>query len=151
MASCPAGVTARARIAGPNFTQEQAPARPRRHHRPAPVPRAFGVAAAERMLHGGAKRVCVDGAARLKVRQEKAAARISAGAVSGEALVDAERNGRGDGRGCSDGGHVSEVQESGNGEPAVALSAPFRAHLFPTDLFLSPPHQRRGRRLAPEP
>jgi hypothetical protein len=37
-----------------------------------PAPCAFGVAAAEGLLHGGAKRVRVDGAARFEMGQEKA-------------------------------------------------------------------------------
>jgi hypothetical protein len=36
-----------------------------------PAPRAFGVAAAEGLLHGGAQRVRVDGAARCEMGQEK--------------------------------------------------------------------------------
>jgi hypothetical protein len=71
-----------------------------------PAPHAFGVAAAERLLHGGAQRVRVNGAARFEMRQEEAGgAEQRRGRIRGGGCLMRRRNGCGDGRNCSDGSH----------------------------------------------
>ena len=81
-----------------------------------PAPRAFGVAAAEGLLHGGAQRVRVDGAAAFEMGQQKAGgADQRRGRIGGEWLSDAKEKRPWRRPRLQRWESWEEVQESGNG------------------------------------
>ena len=111
-----------------------------------PAPGAFGVAAAAGLLHGGAQRVRVDGAAGFEMGQQEAGgAEQRRGCIRGGGCLMRRRNGRGDGRDCSDGSHGRMSRRAGTGETGGWLS------LTPLRLTFSrlPSSSQAASRLAP--